>query len=191
MTEERRRVLDLLAEGKINADEAERLLNALNGAARAAPEEDSGPFAGMRRFRRHVHRMHREHQEHHSAGRRYVYVVIDQEGSDGRKERMRMKVPVKLLKAGISLSGLMPREVRERVQTALKAKGIEVDPFSLRGDEDEILSALADLEIDIGNRGEKIRIYTADGDDDTRDADDDGAHVVKEKTTVRREFRPE
>lgn len=190
MNEERRRVLDLLAEGKINADEAERLLNALNGAGRPAPQEDSGPFAGMRRFRRHVQRMHREHQEHHPAGRRYVYVVIDQEGSDGRKERLRMKVPVKLLKAGISLSGLMPREVRERVQTALKAKGIEVDPFSLRGDEDEILSALADLEIDIGNRGEKIRIYTADGDDDTRDADDDGA-VVKEKTTVRREFRPE
>jgi hypothetical protein len=184
MNEERRRVLDRLAEGKINADEAERLLNALSGGARA--EQESGAFAGMHRWRRHLHRLHPDSH----AGRRYVRIVIDQETADGRKERVRMKVPVRLLKAGISLSGLMPREVRERVQSALKAKGIDVDPFSLRGDDDEILAALADLEIDVGNKGEKIRIYTVAADDDARDADEDAERVVKEKT-VRREFRPE
>ena len=33
MTEERRQILEMLANGKINADEADRLIGALNGKA--------------------------------------------------------------------------------------------------------------------------------------------------------------
>jgi Fe-S-cluster formation regulator IscX/YfhJ len=209
MNEERKRVLDLLGEGKINADEAERLLNALNAGARAEADM-SGLFANVHRIRRHLHRMHEEHHGehhggHHSGRRRFVRIVVDKDTGEGRTERVRIKVPVKLLKAGISLAGLMPKDVREHVQEALKEKGIDVDPFALRGaDTDEILAALHDLEIDIGKKGEKVRIFTADTDDEDeddggdeggsgdgggREAEGPGGEQTVERTIRRRRFR--
>lgn len=195
MNEERKRVLDLLSEGKINADECERLLNALTAAARVE-ERAEGPFANLHRLRPHLHRMH----EHHHSERRFVRIVVDKDTGEGRTERVRIKVPVKLLKAGISLSGLMPKDVRERVQEALKEKGIDVDPFALRGtDTDEIITALHDLEIDIGKNGEKVRIFTADEEEDdddddrgstpTRDAEGPAGEHTVERTIRRRRFR--
>ncbi|MBM3507506.1 MAG: DUF2089 domain-containing protein [Alphaproteobacteria bacterium] len=196
MNEERRRVLDMLSEGKINADEAERLLNALNAGARAEADSAIGnPFGNVHRIRRHLHRMHEEHRSE----RRYLRVIVDRKTPEGRTERVRLKVPVKLLKAGISLSGLMPKDVREQVQAALKEKGVDVDPFALRGaDADDIVAALADLEIDIGDKGEKVRIFVAE--DDEEDDDGDGEGVTARETegpggertverTIRRRFR--
>lgn len=194
MNEERKRVLDLLSEGKINADECERLLNALTAAARVE-ERAEGPFANLHRLRPHLHRMH----EHHHGERRFVRIVVDKDTGEGRTERVRIKVPVKLLKAGISLSGLMPKDVRERVQEALKEKGIDVDPFALRGtDTDEIIAALHNLEIDIGKNGEKVRIFTADDEDDdddhregtpTRESEGPAGEQTVERTIRRRRFR--
>ena len=61
---------------------------------------------------------------------------------------------------------------------AFKEKGIDVDPFSFRGaDADEIVAALANLEIDIGNEGEKVRIYAVDEDDDGREDDEGDQHL--------------
>ncbi len=202
MNEERKRVLDLLSEGKINADECERLLNALTAAARVEERAD-GPFANLHRLRPHLHRMHEHlHGDGRPAGgeRRFVRIVVDKDTGEGRTERVRIKVPVKLLKAGISLSGLMPKDVRERVQEALKEKGIDVDPFALRGtDTDEIIAALHDLEIDIGKNGEKVRIFTANDDEDdddddregtpTRDAEGPAGEPTVERTIRRRRFR--
>ncbi len=207
MNEERKRVLDLLSEGKINADEAERLLNALTAAARVeerAEVRSEGPFANLHRLRPHMHRLH----EHFHGGegrsapggeRRFVRIVVDKDTGEGRTERVRIKVPVKLLKAGISLSGLMPKDVRERVQEALKEKGIDVDPFALRGtDTDEIIAALHDLEIDIGKNGEKVRIFTANDEDDddddregtpTHEAEGPAGEHTVERTIRRRRFR--
>jgi Fe-S-cluster formation regulator IscX/YfhJ len=200
MNEERKRVLDLLSEGKINADECERLLNALTAAARVEERVET-PFPNLHRLRPHLHRMH-DHIHGRAAGgeRRFVQIVVDKDTGEGRTERVRIKVPVKLLKAGISLSGLMPKDVRERVQEALKEKGIDVDPFALRGtDTDEIIAALHDLEIDIGNKGEKVRIFTAGSDDDEDDEGDDdgvtretegpGGERTVERTIRRRRFR--
>ncbi|MSP21080.1 MAG: hypothetical protein EXQ93_06115 [Alphaproteobacteria bacterium] len=198
MSDERRRVLDMLSEGKINADEAERLLNALNGAARGEEPAAAGPFAGLHRMRRHLHRVH----DVHHAGARYLHIVVDKDTPEGKSERIRIKVPVKLLKAGISLSGLLPREVRDRVQAALKEKGIDVDVFALRGaDAEEIVSALADLEVDIGKTGERVRIFVVDGDGDGDDDDEDhdagatrpaegpGGEETVERTIRRRRIR--
>ena len=192
MQEERRRILDLLSEGKINAAEAERLLLALGSSAGGfGPANDGhagGPWAGLHRMRDHLHRMHREHHGE-GRGRRFIHIVVDKENAEGKSERVRIKVPVKLLKAGISLSGLLPRDVRDRVQEALKEKGLDVDIFALRGAEaDEIVAALSDLEVDIGKTGEKVRIFTVDEDDDRDDEDQHGGGGgggAEERTTTR------
>ena len=99
---------------------------------------------------------------------------MDEYQEDGKRERVNIKVPLKLLRAGISLGGLMPKDAKAKINEALKAKGIEVDPFSLEGsDADQIIEALSDLEINADDSGKKIRIHVA-YDEDDGDHDDEG-----------------
>lgn len=51
MTDDRRRILDLLAQGKITADEAEKLLNAVDAAPTPAAPAPSVP-AGKAKYLR-------------------------------------------------------------------------------------------------------------------------------------------
>ena len=179
MAQEVSQILAMLREGKITAAEAEKLISALN-AARHAPG-DQFPFeafAQMGRGRRRARWRRRGQQHEHEHGPRFLRIVVDEHG-DGKRERVNIKVPIKLLKAGISLGGLMPKEAKEKIGAALKSKGIDVDPFSLAGgDADEIVEALSDLEIDIDGAGGKVRIlvvHSDDGDDDEEDLGSDRA----------------
>lgn len=172
MAEEVSQILAMLSEGKITAEEAEKLIGALH----PEPQASGFPFdeiakMGRGRGRGRGPRWGRgRHRHGHGLGRRFLRIVVDEEGEENR-ERINIKVPLKLLRAGISLGGLMPREAKEKISEALRAKGIEVDPFSLTGaDADEIAEALSDLEIDIDGEGKKLRIHVLREDD----ADDDG-----------------
>jgi hypothetical protein len=99
---------------------------------------------------------------------------VDEDQEDGKRERVNIKVPLKLLRAGISIGGLMPKDAKAKINEALKAKGIEVDPFSLEGsDADGIIEALSDLEINADDSGKKIRIHVA-YDENDGDHDDEG-----------------
>lgn len=167
MADEIGQVLSMLSEGKITAEEAEKLINAI----RPTPEAQSFAFdplmgfGGMGRGRAKRGRGHRSRRHRH-AGPRFLRIVVD-EDDNGKRERVNIKVPLKLLRAGISLGGLMPREAKEKIAEALAAKGIEVDPFSLEGaDAEEIAEALSDLEIDLDGKGKTIRIHVVHEDDD-------------------------
>ena len=59
MTEERRRVLDMLAEGKVTVEEAERLLEALQGTHREARKGRIPPIPSVGGAARHPRRTRR------------------------------------------------------------------------------------------------------------------------------------
>ncbi|MEN3307951.1 MAG: hypothetical protein V7603_4153, partial [Micromonosporaceae bacterium] len=89
MNEQRRQVLQMLAAGKITADEAERLIDALE---REQPE--SPPGAAPRPKPRP----------------KYLRVVVnweDNSGGDG-PGRVNVRVPLQLLRAGVRLTSLVP-----------------------------------------------------------------------------------
>ena len=106
MSENRRQILDMLAQGKITADEAERLLKALE---REPEPAQSGAVAETRRDKV-----------------KYLRVVVDAADEEG-PTKVNVRVPIQLLRAGVKLTSIIPPRARQEVNAALAKEGIEVD----------------------------------------------------------------
>jgi hypothetical protein len=136
MNEERKKVLNMLADGKISADEAERLLSALeNKTTEASPQTaltntlDNLP--------------------------RYLFVKVD--AVDG--DKVNIRVPLKLVKAGIKLQALLPQDAQDKINAKLNEKGINLDDFKDENFKD-LLDALTEFEVNVDDKkGDKVRIY--------------------------------
>jgi len=148
MSEERQRILQMLADGKLSVDEAAQLLDAAAEPAGplAVGADADTPAGGAREAK-------------------YLRVTVDDPGDDATgkgAERVNIRVPIKLLRAGMRLGSLMPGDVGEKVGEALSAKGINLnlDVGKLAPDDlEELIGGLADLTIDVDGKGnEKVRI---------------------------------
>ncbi|MCH7626792.1 MAG: hypothetical protein IIC83_12790 [Chloroflexi bacterium] len=141
----RRRVLDLLSEGKISVDEAERLLS----------------LAGNASSRRSERNTRRENETTHPP--KYLRVVVEpgsQAGAEESGERVNLRVPMALIRAGMRLPALIPGGVADKVNEALRENGIDLDVRRLDGDElDKLISALSELEIDVENGEHKVKVF--------------------------------
>jgi polyhydroxyalkanoate synthesis regulator phasin len=139
MSEERMRVLHMLAEGKLTAEEAEKLLQALEGepkAAGATPWKQSMDVKG-----------------------KYLYVQVEpKEGKSS--ERVSVKVPLALVKAGLNISKLIPVEAQDKIQTSMQESGI---PFKLSEIDtqnfDEIIEALEQMSIDVDTDESTVKVF--------------------------------
>jgi|SRR5579872_7400931 len=92
MSEERKKVLEMLAAGKISADEAERLLDKLSGSASNATPGTEKPPAPAQQG---------------TAKPKYLRIVVDQPG----REQINMRVPLSLIGTGRGLLAIMPKHV--------------------------------------------------------------------------------
>src|SRR5215469_5390853 len=134
MNDNRRQILDMLAEGKITAEEAERLIAAL--------ERADGP-AGR------------------PAGNfKYLRVLVDAQDPLDGPTKVNVRVPMQLLRAGVRLTGVIPNRAREQVNEALRKEGIpfdinEVTPENL----EELIEQLRDLTVDVDNDSAKVRVF--------------------------------
>jgi len=140
MSDNQKRILDMLAEGKISADEAQKLLAAI-GSGGDEPRSTGSPPRSPK----------------------YLRVVI-QPNPDATKEdavkRVNVRVPINLIRAGIKFTSLIPAEASEQVNEALKEKGINFDVRNLKPEDlEELIEALHDLEVDIQNGQEKVHVY--------------------------------
>jgi hypothetical protein len=142
MNEERRQILQMLAEGKINAEEAERLLSAIEGSGTGS---DSAA-APVRR----------------PGGKpKYLRVLVDAEDHHtGKPVKVNIRVPVQLMRAGVRLSALIPSPARDQVNKALQEQGIPVDVGQLKPDNlEELLDHLNDLTVDVDQEKAKVRVF--------------------------------
>ena len=139
MSENRRRILDMLAAGKITADEAERLMTALENEPAAA--NGTG--------------------EATKAKAKYIHFRVDAENEDGKAPtKVNIRVPIQLLRSGVRLAGLIPMQAREHVEEAMRKKGMEIDLKQIRPENlEEIVDQLQDLTIDVDDDQAKVRIY--------------------------------
>ena len=92
MSEERKRVLQMLAESKITAEEADRLLGAMDGGA--APASTTTLPAPKKA--------------------RYLRVLVDAEDPAQGPVKVNVRVPMQLLRAGVRLTALIPRSPATR-----------------------------------------------------------------------------
>jgi len=141
MSENRRQILDMLASGKINADEAERLLKALEREPASAA---AGPGGETRRGDKV----------------KYLRVVVDATDEHDGPTKVNVRVPMQLLRAGVKLTSIIPPRARDEVNAALRKEGIDVDIGKLTPDSlEEIVEQLRDLQVDVDHEHAKVRVF--------------------------------
>jgi len=137
MSAETKKVLEMLAEGKITADDAERLLDKLA----AAPDtsngtEGNGPTASPS-----------------TPVRKFLRVQMQRPNGDD----VNIRVPMNFVRSGVKLVGILPPKVLDKLQQ----EGIDpkvVSDFAQHARES--LDVLDDLHIDMETRsGKRIRVY--------------------------------
>lgn len=140
MSDNQRRILDMLAEKKISVDEAQRLLSLVEAEKETetkTPRDASGKKRNLKYFR-----------------------VVVEPGAGAAGERVNIRVPIKLIRAGIKLTSLIPAHASDQVNEALQEKGIDFDVRNLKEEDfEELVEALSDLEVDIQGGKEKVHVY--------------------------------
>jgi hypothetical protein len=135
MNEQRRQILQMLAEGKVTADEAERLIDALG---RERPE--SAPVARSRP--------------------KYLYVVMVDSSSGDEPSRINIRVPLQLLRAGVRLTSLIPPQALTRVNAELAKVGVPIDLAELKPQQlEELIDQLDDVTVDIDDPTSKVQVF--------------------------------
>lgn len=142
MNENRRQILEMLANGAITADEAERLIAAL--------EKPPAPLPGM--------------ATDGSAGSkprpRYLRVVVEDESEKRGATTVNVRVPMQLLRAGVKLASLIPPQAQVRVNDALHQQGVTVDLSQIKPENlEEIVDQLSDLTVDVNDQHSKVRVF--------------------------------
>jgi hypothetical protein len=157
MSQETKKVLEMLASGQITADDAEKLLEKLgaSGPATAAPaasEEASGP-EGKSNSRRVWGWTIPSRDEAPAPGQklRFLRIVVDKPDND----QVNIRVPLAMLRTGIKLLAVLP----PKVSASLAEKGIDLS--ALRDlPREEVVEQLRDLHVDVDSKnGEKVRIF--------------------------------
>ncbi|HUL57986.1 MAG TPA: hypothetical protein VLU43_01850 [Anaeromyxobacteraceae bacterium] len=140
-SEERLRILNLLASGKIDPAEAATLLDALGDTA--APAAGGSASAAAR-----------------AEAPRYLRVLVEGDEAGGAS-RVNVRVPMNLIRAGVRLAALLPPGVHDQINKALRENGLDLDVSKIKaGDLDELVEHLGELTVDVqGNRGEKVRVF--------------------------------
>jgi hypothetical protein len=149
MSNDRTQILKMLKEGKISVSEADELLDALGKPQREADSAES--------------ERHADADEHgrHKKKPKYLHVHVDSKSNEnGKKEKVTIKVPLQLLRAGVKLANVIPDEAKGKVDNALKEKGISLSFDELTGDNlDELIHSLSDLTVDVDSDDEKVSIF--------------------------------
>src|SRR6201997_4686036 len=117
MNENRRQVLQMLADGKITAEEAERLLAALEKEQSIPANPSPGDGAWHKKLR--------------------VLIEAQDKFRDNSPTKVNIRVPMQLLRAGVRLSSLIPPQAQAHVNDALKEKGLTVDLSQLKPENQE------------------------------------------------------
>ena len=134
MNDNRRQILDMLAQGKITAEEAERLIAALErGGATAMSENDKV---------------------------KYLRVLVDTNDPHEGPTKVNVRVPMQLLRAGVRLTGVIPASAREEVNNALRKEGIAFDINNVTPQNlEELIEQLRELTVDVDNENTKVRVF--------------------------------
>ncbi len=143
MSDERARILNMLAEGKISADEAERLLDALESRA---PAKASGGSA-----------IKGDPTPLLEALPKYLYVKV--ESTDG--DNVDVKMPIALVRSGLKLTSLIPPQAMDQINEQMSDKGITIDFSNLKPEDiDELVEALREMEVNVKSKeGDDVRVW--------------------------------
>jgi Asp-tRNA(Asn)/Glu-tRNA(Gln) amidotransferase B subunit len=140
MSDERAKILKMVADGKISVKDAEELLDLTEHDQEKDPEmtadrQESDPTKNLR------------------------FLRVEVNSSDG--DNVDVKIPLSLLRAGIKLSSVMPKNVSDKVSSHLSEHGMDIDLNNVRPqDIEQIISSLGEMEVNVDSKdGDKVKIF--------------------------------
>jgi hypothetical protein len=142
MSDSQKRILQMLAEGKISVEEATRLLSLVGADTGAAGNSTATSEPKPRP--------------------KYLYVKVEpKEGAkDFEKGRVNIRIPVGLIRAGMKLKALIPDKAADDMNRAMKDKGINFDIRDIKdADLEELIDALGDTEINIDSADAEVLVH--------------------------------
>ncbi len=138
MNENRKQILEMLSQGKVTAEEADKLIAALD-------EGEPAKVAKPKYLRIMVETDETGHHHgHHGDG----------------PVKVNIRVPMQLLRAGVKLASLIPVQAQHHVDEALKEHGMKIDLSALKPENlEELVDHLTDLTVDVDEKNNKVRIF--------------------------------
>jgi hypothetical protein len=139
MNEQRRQVLQMLAEGKITADEAERLIDALER------EEPEAPPRAVSRPKPRP---------------KYLRVVMVDNSDGGGPSRINVRIPLQLLRAGVRLTTLVPPQALTKINAELAKSGVPIDLTELKPQHiEDLIEQLDEVDVDINDPSTTVQVF--------------------------------
>jgi hypothetical protein len=147
MSDDTRRILDLLAQGKVSVDEADKLIDAITGPASQPPEAAAG--GGDR------------------AKRRWIRINVFKPAKEGKQDKeVNIRVPIAIVRGGMRLGSIIATFAGEKAAQRMKERGIDLDLSKINGDFsqmngeefDAFMKSLDDMNIDIDDGKSQVRI---------------------------------
>jgi hypothetical protein len=139
MNNNQKKILEMLAAGKISVAEAERLLSLTQ------PDNLEGDSKETKKIPKYL---------------RVLITPLSDSAEPGHSENVNIRVPMALLRAGIKLASIIPPSAYDDVDSALKGKGLQMDLRDIKPENiEELIAALSDMEINIEDANNRVRVY--------------------------------
>ena len=148
-TDDTRRILDMLSQGKITVDEADRLIKAMSADPPAETATADTATDGRQRarwFRINIHKPAKD-QTH-------------------KPKDVNIRVPIAVVKGGMRLGAIIATFAGEKAAQRMKERGLDLDLSTINGDLsrmngaefDTFLKSLDDMNIEIDDGKSQVRI---------------------------------
>jgi hypothetical protein len=149
MSDDIKRVLDLLAEDKITVDEAAQLLDAIRGANDRSATSDGADAASNPRaprfLRINVHKASRNRDDQHSHA--------------GEPRDVNIRVPLTFVRSGMRLGAIVPG-LGDRITAKARERGIDLDLNKMDAAQiHAMLRDLGEMTIDVDEGRQQVRIF--------------------------------
>ncbi|MDD4924620.1 MAG: hypothetical protein PHF74_07320 [Dehalococcoidales bacterium] len=155
----RRKILDMLADNKITTEEAERLLSLLGDEKEETETKDTksvNPLKNLKYLRVVVKTI--PNPEYQPANGNLF------SNDDDDDDNVNIRVPMSLIRAGMKLTSIIPPAAYNQMDSSLKEKGIDFDLRNIKPENvEELISALGDLEVNVESKNKRknttVRVY--------------------------------
>jgi hypothetical protein len=140
MNEEALKILKMIEDGKISAEEGKKLLEALNDA----PEEAEKPLKSAAPEKKN----------------RILRVVVDTRGQGEEDARVRVNVPLDVARKLAKFTAIIPKDAKEE----MRDNGIDIDSIDIEGLIEMFLNGeidenLVDVETGNNGKGASVKVY--------------------------------
>ncbi len=156
MNEETKRILEMVAQGKITVDEGAQLLSAMEPPKPEAPAEEQQRVWGWRI---------KGDQPKEKAGPlpRFLRMDVLKSLEDGHiRKEVTIRIPVALIKSGVRLGAVFPKMFGEKLRQKLRDEGVDLGLTNLNPETvDELVRNMGQMTIDVEKGKAQVR-FTAE-----------------------------